>query len=57
MVTEGTLHTAPVGQGVTHCGVPLYGHTGHEVDGATERDPDQIRNLQITEIVTISLHL
>ena len=31
----------PVGQGVTHSGVPLYGHTDDEVDGAAERDPDQ----------------
>ena len=30
----------PVGQGVTHSGVPLYGHTDDEVDGAAERDPD-----------------
>ena len=35
------MNIAPVGQGVTHRGVPLYGHTDHEVDGATERDPDQ----------------
>ena len=37
---------SPVGQWVTHCGVPLYGHTDDEVDGAAERDPDQ-RSLKI----------
>ena len=35
------MNIAPVGQRVTHRGVPFYGHTDHEVDGATERDPDQ----------------
>ena len=34
-------HFTPVGQGVTHRGVPLYGHTDHQVDGAAEGDPDQ----------------
>ena len=36
-----TWHITPVGQGVTHGGVPLYGHTDHQVDGAAEGDPDQ----------------
>ena len=35
------MNIAPVGQGVTHRGVPLYSHTDHEVDGATQGDPDQ----------------
>ena len=45
-------HFTPVGQGVTHRGVPLYGHTDHQVDGAAEGDPDQEHQ---TEILTSDL--
>ena len=45
-------HFTPVGQGVTHRGVPLYGHTDHQVDGAAEGEPDQEHQ---TEILTADL--